>query len=76
MNGFVEFLFWLKCVAGPLILGLISGVFMGGYLASWVVFFIFASIGLLVGVVFAEWVRRKYGCSNFFSKVDRFDEIN
>ena len=76
MASFVEFLFWLKYVVGPFVLGLIGGVFLGAYLDSWVVFFIFASLGLIAGVVFAEWVRRKHGCSNFFSKVDRFDEIN
>jgi hypothetical protein len=76
VSSFVEFLFWLKCVAGPLVLGLVVGVFIGGYLACWVVFFMFASLGLILGVIFSGWVRRKYGCSIFFSKVDRFDEIN
>jgi hypothetical protein len=76
MASFVEFLFWLKCVAGPFVLGLIGGVFLGAYLDSWVVFFIVASLGLIAGVIFAEWVRHKYGCSNFFSKVDRFDDVH
>jgi uncharacterized membrane protein YqaE (UPF0057 family) len=59
-----------------LVLGLIGGDFVGGYLNNWLVFFILVLLGFLLGVMFAEWVRWKYGCSTFFSKVERFDEIN
>ena len=72
----VEIIFWLRAFAVPFLLFGVS---------AFVVFFsgkdlISSAISLLVlgtvaGIIYAEYIRRKYGCSNYFTKMDKNPNI-
>ena len=69
LEKFVEALCWLKIFFSPFFLfALIGGLL---YLSTnqllWLLIFLLT--GLFLGIAFAEWARRKFGCSAFLGKL-------
>ena len=64
-------LFWLRIAVSPILVGLFSGAFLyfavGGSVGA-ILFALLLSIGIVFGVVFAEWARQRHGTVNFVSK--------
>jgi len=67
----VEVLFWLAIFISPTIIGLISGLIVFLATNNIALTAIPVLIGLLLGILLAERIRRKYGCSNFISRLRR-----
>ena len=78
-SKFVEILFWLKIVASPLILGVGVGflckIYFDNNLGSFL-FGFFSFAGLLIGIRWANKATKKYGASNFYSKVNASTDID
>lgn len=65
---FVELIFWFAIFASPLLISLAIATiiyFSNEKLLGLSIFI--SSIGFLTGIFIAEKIRRKQGCSNFFS---------
>jgi hypothetical protein len=67
---FVEAIFWVAAFLSPALLGVIVAVAINlsnPELISLPIFIM--ATGAIAGVIFAEWVRRKHGCSNYFGQL-------
>lgn len=65
-----EALFWLRIFAAPFIVfGIIAFIVyqFDNNLLSISVFLVIA--GIISGIAFAEWARKKYGCSTYLSRL-------
>ena len=66
---FVRTLYWLQVVAAPVILfGLIS-LIVYSKTENKIVAIILFSVGVLGGILLAEFIRRKYGLEKFFANL-------
>jgi hypothetical protein len=70
-------LFWLQAFFAPLLLfGLLSFfIYSNGKHNSGLAIILLVSGGI-AGAVLAEWIRRKYGLENFFSKIYGSPELD
>ncbi len=62
----VTIIYWLQAFAGPVILLGLAGIAFAKNVETVIVM---AAIGAVAGIVFAEYIRRKYGLSTFFSRI-------
>ena len=72
----VEVGFWLRAFATPFLLFGVSAfvvLFSGKVLISSAISLLF--LGTVAGVIYAEHIRRKYGCANYFTKMDKNPDI-
>jgi positive regulator of sigma E activity len=73
----VEATFWVLLVLSKLLLIflilLIANSFLNINIYVWV---IVSAIGLIYGVYFAEKIRKKHGCSNYWSKIYNTPDID
>jgi len=66
---FVRTLYWLQVVAAPVLLfGLIS-LIVYSKTENKIVAIILFSVGVLGGILLAEFIRRKYGLEKFFANL-------
>ena len=64
----VKALFWLQAFACPLLVfGLLSFFLYNKGEQNKIIAFILLGSGIVAGVFFAEWIRKKYGLEKFFS---------
>ena len=67
--------FWLRIAASPVLASALIGAFLyllvGGE-AGVVLVTLSIVLGVVLGVAFAEWARRKHGTVNFYSKSENF----
>ena len=72
----VEVGFWLRVFASPFLLFGVGAGLVAIYDEKLKGLSIFILIlGGIAGIVFAEYVRRKYGCSNYFSRLISIPDI-
>ncbi len=64
---FVEMCFWLMAFASPMVVSIVASALI--YSSNKSVSIIILIGGGITGIVFAEWVRKKHGCSNYFAKL-------
>ncbi len=65
----VRIVFWLQAFAGPVILfGLITFL-VYNKTENIIVAIILISIGVISGILLAEFIRRKYGLESFFGRI-------
>ncbi len=74
-----SFIAWLQIVASPLIIGVIIGFVV--YVkyptrTRLVIGTLIATLGLIVGIIFATRIWRKHGTVNFMSRVSASPELN
>lgn len=70
LGFFVEVIFWLQFFIGPVIVGGLIGLFIyarNGNLL-WLSILL-CVIGIIGGIVYAEWVRRNKGASRYAAKI-------
>lgn len=70
----IDAISWLKIVASPTILGI--GFACQYYLKSNFLFGFFVIAGIVLGIYWANKVSKKYGATNFISKVDASPDID
>jgi hypothetical protein len=77
---FIEAFFWVAAFLSPALVSVIIAVVINISNPEIITLPIFIMvIGAVAGVIFAEYVRRKYGCSTFFGRLlymPEFDEKN
>ncbi len=61
----VNTIYWLHAFISPVILSGITGFLIG----SEKILYILLVIGIIAGVILAEYIRRKIGLSIFFSRI-------
>lgn len=62
---FINLIYWFQAFLSPvLLLGLI-----GLWIGSEKILFLFLAIGGIIGIVLAEYIRRKIGLDAFFSRI-------
>jgi hypothetical protein len=66
----VEIIFWLAIFCSPLLISLAIAflIYINSPKLEWLSIII-SSIGLVSGVLFAERIRRKYGCTRYMSRL-------
>lgn len=69
-NIVIEIFYWILIALCPILIGGILGALVYAYVyTSTILFFVFQGFGVLLGIVLAEYIRRKYGCSTFYAKL-------
>lgn len=61
----VTVLYWLQAFAAPVILFGLIGFIIGNE----TIIYILLGIGVVTGVILAEYLRRKFGLSAFFARI-------
>ena len=61
----VTIAFWLQAFAAPVILFGLIGLAIGNE----TVFYVLLGIGILAGIIMAEYIRRKIGLDTFFARI-------
>jgi len=62
--------YWIQVFAAPfLIFGIIALIIYSNYYKNEPLAYILLGVGVIIGIIFAEFVRKKYGYDVFFSKV-------
>lgn len=72
----VEFGYWLRAFATPFLLFGVSAIvvlFSGKDLVSSAISLLI--LGIVAGLIYAEYIRRKYGSSNYFTEMDKNPNI-
>ncbi len=69
-HAVVEFIFWIAIFGSPMLGGISVAflIFLSWPNMEWLSI-VFVGLGFIVGIVFAERVRRKYGCTRFMSRL-------
>lgn len=69
-NIVIEIFYWILIALCPILIGGILGALVYAYVyTSTILFFVFQGFGVLLGIILAEYIRRKYGCSTFYAKL-------
>ena len=72
---FFEAIYWLMIFASPVLISMIfAGILYLKYDLG-VFAIICLSIGVVIGFLFAERIRKKYGCMNYWSKIRATPEL-
>jgi positive regulator of sigma E activity len=68
--GVIEIIFWIAIFLSPLLIGIAIAfiIFLNATKLEWLSI-IFISLGFVTGIIFAERVRRKYGCTRYMSRL-------
>lgn len=66
MKWFINCIFWLQAFAAPVILAGLIGLITS---SSGKGFIIILSAGAVLGILLAEYIRRKYGLDVFFARI-------
>lgn len=74
----IELIYWLLIALCPLLVFCVMGFVIYHYVFPIAeVLIIFGVIGVIIGVVLAEKIRRKFkSCSNFYSQLMNTDDLN
>lgn len=73
----VESAFWVLLVLSKLLLFLLIMFILNSLIELDISIYIFFSIiGLIYGIYFAEKIRKKHGCSNYWSKIYNTPDID
>jgi hypothetical protein len=66
----IEIIFWVAIFSSPLLIGIAIAfvIYLNVPKMEWLSIAI-ASLGTLIGILFAERVRRKYGCTRYMSRL-------
>jgi hypothetical protein len=72
LKFFVETICWLQVFAAPTVVFLVAGFILKLYLKATtgnIAFGCMVTIGVILGCLWAEQVRRKHGCANFMGRL-------
>ncbi|MFN8396372.1 MAG: hypothetical protein U0176_17235 [Bacteroidia bacterium] len=71
LSFLVEAVYWFGIFLSPTgLIAILAGILYGyAHFPEWVAWTV-AGTGPVVGVIFAERVRRKYGCSTYWSRIE------
>ena len=79
-SRFIEYYSFFKIVLSPLLAGAVIGFALYMYFdrdtTGTVLFGIFLLTGLIVGIIWATKVNKKYGAHHFISRVDASEDIS
>ena len=70
---------WIKIVFSPFAIGVILGFLTYKYFpgtAGIICGLVLAFSGLIIGIIWAEYIRKKYGSMNFLGKVNGSPELD
>jgi hypothetical protein len=77
LRRLIEIIFWISLFISPVLFSLLIAfivvINMNEFNIYW--FYSIGAIGIIIGFIFAEYIRRKYGCSNFYSKLLNMPEF-
>lgn len=62
---FINLIYWFQAFLSPVLLFGLIGLWIG----SEKILFLLLAIGGIIGIVLAEYIRRKIGLSTFFSRI-------
>lgn len=67
---FIEGIFWLQIFLCPMLVGgIIAFLIYNSNPALLVLSIFFLALGFILGIVIAERIRRKHGCSRYLSRI-------
>lgn len=74
---FTEIIYWLLIALCPIIATSIISFFIWNLSESLLLWCIITEgCGILAGIYLAEYIRKKYGCSNFYSKLMNTSDLD
>ncbi len=72
----IETFYWLLIALCPIIVTSIISIFVWNLSESLLWCIIMEGCGILAGIYLAEYIRKKYGCSNFYSKLINISDLD
>ena len=72
----IETFYWLLIALCPIIVTSIISIFVWNLSESLLWCIIMEGCGILAGIYLAENIRKKYGCSNFYSKLINISDLD
>ena len=79
MHRFFDFISVLRIVASPTMIGAIAGAFIYFYDPNETRLYIacgLGALGLVIGIIWAVRVQKKYGTNNYMAKLDGSPELD
>ena len=74
---FIELIFWVLTFLSPVSgFGIIAGILYSAFDISFEVVLVILAIGSVFGILFAERIRRKHGCTNYWSRIFSTPDID
>lgn len=69
-HGVIESIFWIAIFSSPLLIGIAIAfvIYISSPKLEWLSIII-VSLGFVTGILFAERIRRKYGCTRYMSRL-------
>jgi len=71
----VRLIFWLQAFIAPLLLFGVIAIIIYVKTERGLIPILTIGVGILAGIFFAEYVRRKYGLENFFGRIYRSNDL-
>jgi len=71
----IEWFYWILLLLCPFLIVGALGLFLGLSL-DYRIFYASLPIGFVLGVLFAQRIKRKYGTSNFYGRLLRMPELD
>jgi hypothetical protein len=71
----IEWFYWILLLLCPFILTSGLGLYLGMHY-DYRIFYVSLPIGFVLGVLFANRIKRKYGTSNFYGRLLRMPELD
>jgi hypothetical protein len=71
----IEWFYWVLLLLCPFLIIGVLGLFLGMQI-DYRIFYASLPIGFVLGVLFANYVKRKYGTSNFYGRLLRMPELD
>jgi len=71
----IEWFYWVLLLLCPFLIICAFGLFLGMQI-DYRIFYASLPIGFVLGVLFANYVRRKYGTTNFYGRLLRMPELD
>lgn len=75
MRVLIEICYWLLIALSPILVWTFVNVLIYSVYSFNIFIVIIECIGILAGVVLAEYIRKKYGCSTFYSKLMNTNDL-
>jgi hypothetical protein len=76
-QGVIEIIFWIAILCSPLLIGIAIAfiIYISSPKLEWLSIAI-VSLGFVTGILFAEKIRRKYGCTRYMSRLISTPDIS
>lgn len=75
MRILIEIFYWVLIALCPILVSMLISMVIYCIYDSFILALFIVGIGILLGIFFAEYIRKRYGCSIFYSKLMNTNDL-